>query len=171
MLSRSFVAATALLISSVAYPVAQAAPQLLAQTQQLGGGSAGGGGGGGQMPSGGASGANTPQTRGGGDMDRGRGMRDRGSEGMRDRGDMRERGDRGGVRMRVDRERGEYRRGGRDRVGVYVRGGYRDGWRHRHGWRYRDGVRVWVGGPRCRTIIVKKRYHHRVVIKKIRRCR
>ena len=90
MLPRSFVAATALLISSLAYPVAQAAPQLLAQTQQPGGGSAGGGGGGGQMPSGGAGGANTPQTRGG-DLDRGGGMRERSGmregrsgEGMRD---------------------------------------------------------------------------------------
>lgn len=59
--------------------------------------------------------------------------------------------------------RGEVRggRGGVD-VDVRARGGryYRGG--HRYG--------VVIGGGGCRTVIVKKRIGHRVVIKKIRRC-
>jgi len=162
MVKRSFVAAAALLISSVATPIAQATPLQLAQAMQ--------------QPS--AGGATAPQnSRGGNAPERampGGNMSPkpqapeagREREGGRERGEMRERGgERSQVRMGVERERGEMRRGGRDRVGVYVRGERRE-WRHR-----RHGVRVYVGGPRCRTIIVKKRYHHRVVIKKIRRCR
>jgi hypothetical protein len=34
----------------------------------------------------------------------------------------------------------------------------------------RPGYGVYVGGGRCRTIIVKKRIGYRVVIKRIRRC-
>ncbi len=66
---------------------------------------------------------------------------------------------RGGERegMRV-RERGE-----RSSVNVRVRGGG-------DSYRYRRGHRINVYASGCRTIIVKKHYHGRTVIKRIRRC-
>ena len=155
MTSKSLAAAAALLISSLCLPVAQATPLQLAQAmQQQGGGGESSGGARPSAPGGGGS------RSGGGDVNRGAQSQERGAQSQeRGGGGMRERGEmRGGARGRVDIDRGA-------RAGVYVRGDRR-GWRHR-----RHGVRVWVGGPRCRTIIVRKYFRHRLVIKKIRRCR
>jgi hypothetical protein len=54
-------------------------------------------------------------------------------------------------------------RGSRSTVGFRIH--ERDEWRHRRGYRVHVGY-----GPHCRNIVVKKRYHHHVVVKHIRRC-
>jgi hypothetical protein len=41
----------------------------------------------------------------------------------------------------------------------------------REEFRHGRGFRVHVRGPHCRTITVKTRHHHRVIVKHIRRCR
>jgi hypothetical protein len=57
-------------------------------------------------------------------------------------------------------------RDGSDRGGVNVRiGRDRDGYRQRRGYRYSDY------GSRCRTIIVKTYRHGRTIIQRVRRCR
>jgi hypothetical protein len=89
--------------------------------------------------------------------------------GQRRDGDRGERsGERSGGSVSVrggEREGARVRRGG-DRTSVNVRiRGDRDSYRYRH---RHHRVGVYVGG--CRTVIIKKRYHGRTVIKKIRRC-
>jgi hypothetical protein len=85
----------------------------------------------------------------------GGGERREGSERRGERGNV-SGGERQGMRVREGRERG----------GVNVRiGGDRDGYRYR---RHHHRYGVYVGG--CRTIVIKKRYHGHVVIKRIRRC-
>ena len=81
------------------------------------------------------------------------GERREGSERRGERGNV-SGGERQGMRVREGRERG----------GVNVRiGGDRDGYRYR---RHHHRYGVYVGG--CRTIVIKKRYHGHVVIKRIR---
>lgn len=84
-----------------------------------------------------------------------------------DRGGMR--GDRGGMRG----DRGEMRGRERTNVNVNIRGGERYGYHGRgYGYRYHRGPRygVVVPGARCRVVVVRKYYRHRLVVKKIRRC-
>jgi hypothetical protein len=73
----------------------------------------------------------------------------------------------GSVTVRGGEREGARVRGGGDRSSVNIRiRGDRDGYRHRH---RHHRVGVYVGG--CRTVIIKKRYHGRTVVKKVRRCR
>ena len=98
--------------------------------------------------------------RGGGTAAQSRGERRDGNRGERsgERGDRSSTTVRGGEREGMrGRERGE-----RSSVNVRIGGG--DGYRHRR------GHRVHIYASDCRTIIVKKRYHGRTVIKRIRRC-
>ena len=76
----------------------------------------------------------------------------------------RDRGERGS--MREHGERRTMREGDRrERSSVNVRiGGDGYGYRHRH----HRGYYAYGGG--CRTIIVKKHYHGRTIVKRIRRC-
>jgi hypothetical protein len=105
-------------------------------------------------PSGGREGGTATQS-GGERRDGNRGERSGERGGDRTSTTVRGSGEREGMRVR---ERGE-----RSSVNVRIRGGG-DGYRHRRG----HHIGVYTGG--CRTIIIKKRYHGRTVIKRIRRC-
>jgi hypothetical protein len=94
-----------------------------------------------------------------------RGDRDGAREQTERRGESRDRGERReGFRTEERRTEG-YRSDRRRGVNVRVRIGD-DGYRHR---RHR-GYFV-DRGDRCRTVVIKKRFHGRVVIRRIHRCR
>jgi hypothetical protein len=117
------------------------------------------------QPRSGSGGTSTTQTQSG---DQSKQSGERRSGERRDGGERSERraSDRGSVTVRGGDREGTRVREGRDRRSVNVRvRGDRDDFRYRH--RHR-GVGVYVGG--CRTIVVKKHYHHRTIIKRIRRC-
>jgi hypothetical protein len=78
------------------------------------------------------------------------------------------RGERSGERSerRGDRDSARVRdRGERSSFNVRIRSG--EGYRYRR--HHREGF--YVGGGGCRTIVIKKHYHGRTVIRRIHRCR